>query len=127
MSARSVSLFKDGRMNPHAQPAKAGTDFANRVYRVVARIPPGRVATYQAVADALGCRSPRAVGAALRCNPHAPVVPCHRVISSSGRVGGFFGSSGPEARRAKMQMLLSEGVVFLRNEMVDQSCILRRL
>ncbi len=114
-------------MNPHAQPAKAGTDFANRVYRVVARIPPGRVATYQAVAEAVGCRSPRAVGAALRRNPHAPSVPCHRVISSSGRVGGFLGSIGPEARRAKMQILLSEGVAFSRDEIVDQACILRRL
>lgn len=114
-------------MHPAAQPAKANSDFANRVYRVVARIPPGRVATYQAVADAVGCRSPRAVGAALRRNPDAPAVPCHRVISSGGRVGGFFGSTDPEARRSKIEMLRSEGVAFIREEMVDPAHILMRI
>jgi methylated-DNA-[protein]-cysteine S-methyltransferase len=114
-------------MDPLAQPAKADSEFATRVYRVVSGIPPGRVATYRAVAEAVGCRSPRAVGSVLRSNPYAPSVPCHRVISSSGQVGGFFGSNCPEANHAKMEILRSEGVAFTHEGIVDPACILRQI
>lgn len=64
--------------------AKANvTEYQNRVYILLQQIPEGRVSTYAALSKALGS-SPRAVGGALRRNPYAPQVPCHRVISADG-------------------------------------------
>lgn len=86
--------------------------FAARVYAALKRIPRGRVITYAALAARIGCRSPRAVGQALRANPFAPGVPCHRVIASDLTPGGFAGrTAGPELER-KLRLLASEGVLF---------------
>lgn len=65
------------------------TAFQERVYTLLQQIPEGRVATYAAMAKALGS-SPRAVGGALRSNPFAPEVPCHRVLASTGVSGPYF-------------------------------------
>lgn len=101
---------------------KAGpelTDFQRRVYEVVSRIPPGRVATYRQVAAQAGCGCSRAVGQALRRNPFAPRVPCHRVIASDLRPGGFAGHArGPEVQR-KLALLAAEGVEFAGDRLVD--------
>jgi O-6-methylguanine DNA methyltransferase len=64
------------------------TPFQERVYTLLVQIPAGRVSTYALMARALDS-SPRAVGGALRNNPFAPEVPCHRVVASDGFVGGF--------------------------------------
>jgi len=58
------------------------TQFQLCVYTVVADIPEGRVSTYTAIARILEC-SPRAVRLALRRNPFALEIPCHRVIASN--------------------------------------------
>lgn len=64
--------------------AKANvTEYQTRVYDLLLQIPEGKVSTYAALSKALGS-SPRAVGGALRRNPYAPKVPCHRVISADG-------------------------------------------
>ena len=54
----------------------------------------------------------RAVGQAMRGNPFAPVVPCHRVVASDRRLGGFGGATDPESKKLqqKVQMLKDEGV-----------------
>eukprot|EP00041_Stephanoeca_diplocostata_P016809 m.332768 g.332768 ORF g.332768 m.332768 type:complete len:105 (+) comp20494_c0_seq16:251-565(+) len=71
------------------------TDFQKRCYMEIQRIPPGCVSTYGAVAKALDPpSSARAVGGALRSNPFAPRVPCHRVVASNLDVGGYFGQWG---------------------------------
>jgi methylated-DNA-[protein]-cysteine S-methyltransferase len=60
--------------------------------------------------------SPRAVGNALRRNPFAPEVPCHRVVSTGGTIGGFKGKSGREGEGTtlplKRKLLRGEGVRF---------------
>jgi len=88
------------------------SDFDSRVYQAVGQIPPSRVATYGQIARLIGCGSPRAVGSALRRNPFAPDVPCHRVVGADRRLTGFFGSSGSPALARKRHLLESEGVVF---------------
>jgi methylated-DNA-[protein]-cysteine S-methyltransferase len=90
----------------------SASKFDLSVYQVVSRIPRGRVATYAGVAKALDCRSPRAIGQALRRNPFAPGVPCHRVISSSLCLGGFQGHRQGTAIAAKAGLLQREGVGF---------------
>ena len=70
------------------------------VYDLVRTIPAGRVSTYKDVCAALGQGSPRSVGGALRNNPFAPHIPCHRVIASSFFVGGFKGEWATAAAAA---------------------------
>lgn len=88
------------------------TGFEERVYRAVCEVPRGRVTTYLEVAKRLGIASAQAVGQALKRNPRAPEVPCHRVIASDLRAGGYSGrTAGPELRR-KLELLDGEGVRF---------------
>ena len=68
-------------------PEKDG--FAHRVYKKLLRVPKGKVTTYGTLAHAVGTRAYRAVGQVMNRNPYAPDVPCHRVISSNGTIGGF--------------------------------------
>ena len=90
---------------------KHAPTFAEKVYAVCKRIPRGKVSTYRDIAHALGTRAYRAVGQALRCNPYAPSVPCHRVVASDGSLGGF----GGEMNSAKkIRLLRKEGVKVVR-------------
>jgi len=77
-------------------------------------IPPGRVSTYGALALHIGCASPRAVGQALRRNPFAPEVPCHRVIASDLTPGGFAGQRHGLELDRKLAILAAEGVAFVQ-------------
>lgn len=107
-------------------PAPVVSEFARRVYALVSRIPPGRVSTYGMIAAALGCTSARAVGQALRRNPWAPQVPCHRVIASDGTLGGFRGARDGVALRRKRQLLESEGVPLdPSGRLLDPRCLWR--
>ena len=68
------------------------TAFERSVYRVVSAIPPGSTMTYAQVAAAAGRPgAARAVGAAMANNPFAPLIPCHRVVGSDGRLRGYGG------------------------------------
>ncbi|KAK3048575.1 hypothetical protein LTR09_010070 [Extremus antarcticus] len=91
------------------------TPYQSRVYALLNRIPEGKVTTYVALSRALES-SPRAVGGALKRNPFAPQVPCHRVIQANGYVGGFMGEwqkapSGVNQTK-KLEILAKEGVEF---------------
>lgn len=91
------------------------TTYQAQVYAHLLAIPAGRITTYAALSRALNS-SPRAVGGALRSNPFAPEVPCHRVIASSGYVGGFIGEwqKAPSGfnQNLKLKLLQDEGVEF---------------
>ena len=90
--------------------------FADRVYKLTAQIPKGKVATYQSIAIAMGqAKASRAVGNALNKNPYAPQVPCHRVVRSNGEIGGFASGSNK-----KIKILKSEGIIIINNK-VDLS------
>lgn len=84
------------------------TAFEEKVYEITSKIPLGKVTTYKVIADKLKT-SPRAVGNALAKNPYAPQVPCHRVIKSTGEIGGFKGNSSKYSSE-KVRLLLAEGV-----------------
>lgn len=69
-----------------------GADFEKRVWAALRTIPPGQTTSYGAIAKALGdAGASRAVGAANGANPVAIIVPCHRVIGSSGSLTGYGG------------------------------------
>lgn len=68
------------------------TPFAIKVYKAVLAIPLGEIRTYKWVACKI--RHPkafRAVGMALKNNPYPLMIPCHRVVASGGRLGGYSG------------------------------------
>ena len=85
---------------------KANSEFARKVYEIVYKIPEGETMTYGEIAGMLKS-SPRAVGQVLKRNPNAPWVPCHRVIHSDGRIGGYAGVSDSEK---KISLLKHEGI-----------------
>ena len=84
------------------------TSFQRRVWKATMEIPYGQVRSYKWVAEKIGepyaCR---AVGRALAANPLPVVIPCHRVIRSDGKPGGFGGSAGNT--QTKLMMLSLEG------------------
>ncbi len=98
-------------MRAHTQDRTVSA-FCGQVYEAVRAIPRGRVATYGGIARSLGCGSARAVGQALRRNPFAPLVPCHRVIAAGLRLGGFQGRRSGPALARKRRLLAAEGVRF---------------
>jgi methylated-DNA-[protein]-cysteine S-methyltransferase len=95
------------------------TDFQERVYALCSRVPAGRVTTYGEIAMALNTRAYQAVGQALRRNPYAPVVPCHRVVASDGSLGGFCGETTGDEPARKKRLLREEGVRFEGDTIAD--------
>ncbi len=78
--------------------------FKDRVLLVVAKIPKGKVLTYKEVAQKAGnTKSSRAVGNILNKN-YNPKIPCHRVVRSDGKIGGY-----NRGRAEKIRKLKSEG------------------
>jgi len=107
--------------------ADAITPFQRRVYKAVKLIPRGKVATYSTIAEYIGCASAQAVGQALKKNPFAPQVPCHRVISSTLAVGGFQGEGAGNAVRRKLNLLNREGVSFVNGRLADRTHLVDQL
>ncbi len=99
------------------------TTFQRRVYDALCRVPRGRVTTYRLLAAAIGCRSSRAVGQALKRNPDAPRIPCHRVIASDLTLGGFMGRTRGPALRRKQALLAAEGVRFRDGRLADPALL----
>ena len=97
------------------------TAFQERVYAALCEVPAGKVTTYGDLARTLGINSAQAVGQALKHNPYAPSVPCHRVVASDGSIGGFMGSTDGIALKKKIELLRSEGVIVEQNRVRDFS------
>ncbi|MBN2014945.1 MAG: MGMT family protein [Candidatus Altiarchaeota archaeon] len=90
-------------------------DFGDSVLAMTEKIPRGRVTNYGEIAKALGdVRLARAVGQALKKNPRPVKVPCHRVVCSDGRIGGY--SRGVSE---KIKLLSAEGIVVENNRILD--------
>ena len=83
-----------------------GTEFQKRVWQLLSTIKPGQTRTYGDIAVEINS-SPRAVGNACRRNPIPIFIPCHRVVSASGR-GGFMGKTSGEAMDIKEWLLANE-------------------
>jgi len=118
------SVFNQTRHSPNTESLKtvnSPSPFAAEVYAALKKIPPGRVITYAGLARRLGCRSPRAIGQALRAKPFAPEVPCHRVIASDLTPGGFQGKKSGPALAKKLRQLAAEGIHFQNNRLIDPS------
>lgn len=89
--------------------------FYQSVWLAMLQIPRGKVSTYGEIARAIGNpRAARAIGGACNQNPFAPDVPCHRIVSSDGKLGGYAHGSAK-----KIALLKKEGV-FVRNGTIER-------
>ena len=91
---------------------KTISEFQRKVYLELLKVPAGQTITYKELGERVGCRSAQAIGQAMRSNPFAPKVPCHRVISSTGTLGGFYGQTEGEMIDKKRRMLEEEGALL---------------
>lgn len=105
-------------MDPNRPP----TDFETRVFEATRLIPSGKVTTYRELASHLGCNSAQAIGQALKRNPFAPEVPCHRVVKTDFSLGGFHGETEGPLLTKKRNLLIKEGVAFSENGKVQSDC-----
>ncbi len=86
-----------------------------KIYSVVAKIPKGKVMTYGQVAKKCNIKNPRIVGFAMHLNKLLHLVPCHRVVSSNGKLAGY----AMGGMKRKKEILEQEGVKFLDTKTVD--------
>ena len=101
-------------------------NFDEKVWKLMQRIPKGRVTTYSMIAKKLNTRAYRAVGNACRKNPYAPRVPCHRVVRSDGTVGGFGGKTSGKTVQKKIQKLRKEDVEIKNGKIINFEKVLFR-
>lgn len=87
--------------------ASIGTDFQQKVWQAMAKIPPGAALSYGEFAKTLGT-NPRPVAAACKANQHPLLIPCHRVVASQG-IGGFCGAKTGPYLDIKRWLLRHEG------------------
>jgi len=128
-SARLREVFqvfkgKRGSVNLKTLDLSHVSAFRRRVYLQLRRIPRGRVTTYGAIAKRIGGRRyARAVGTAVATNPLPLVIPCHRVVLSSLRVGnyGMPGRKPSQRGYMKRRLLELEGVKFLGGKISKES------
>lgn len=84
--------FRGGRKSFSLRLCLRGTDFQQKVWRHLLKIPYGETASYKDVAEAIGHpRATRAVGGANHDNAIGIIIPCHRVIGYDGRLVGYGG------------------------------------
>ena len=85
------------------------TPFQRKVLLATFTIPEGETRSYKQIAEMAGYPgAARAVGSVMRMNPLAPVIPCHRVIRSDGRIGNY---SAPGGRKKKIALLKKEHAI----------------
>jgi methylated-DNA-[protein]-cysteine S-methyltransferase len=106
--AKSLKRYFDGRQPRLDVPLdfEGATPFERQVWQALLDVPFGETVTYADLARRIGKpRAARAVGMAMAHNRFAPIVPCHRVLRSDGRLGGF---SAPGGLRLKRKLLALE-------------------
>jgi methylated-DNA-[protein]-cysteine S-methyltransferase len=102
--ARQLDEYLAGDRCVFDLPLKAsGTEFDRQVWELISRVPYGQTTTYGDLARDLGAGTePRDVGAAVGRNPLSIIVPCHRVIGSTGKLTGYAG--GLDRKRALLEI-----------------------
>lgn len=99
LARAQLGAYFAGRLTTFSLPLRmAGTAFQRRVWQAMCTIPYGGTRSYAEMARNLGS-GPRAVGGACGRNPVPIIVPCHRVVAAGGRLGGYSGWDGVEAKR----------------------------
>ena len=86
-----------------------------KIYRKLLEVPSGYVTTYGALAKAINLKNgQRVVGQIMKNNPFPVIVPCHRVVKSDGKIGGY-----AYGERVKSKMLDNEGIKIEAGKIID--------
>ncbi len=93
-----------------------------KVYKKLLQVPGGKITTYGELAKAVGLQNgQRAIGKIMNKNPYPVIIPCHRVVSSNGTIGGYaFGQD------VKTNMLIKEGIKIHNRKILDFGKIIYR-
>ncbi|MCX6815441.1 MAG: MGMT family protein [Candidatus Aenigmarchaeota archaeon] len=91
---------------------------------LIAKIPRGKVTTYGELAR-ITKSSPRAIGQVMRRNPRPDLYPCYKVISSTGRIGGYAGCVKGRMINKKIKLLKKDGIE-IKNGKIDLKKYLHR-
>ncbi|HET6457733.1 MAG TPA: MGMT family protein [Nitrosopumilaceae archaeon] len=93
----------------------------DKVYKKLLEVPLGMVTTYGELANAVGLKNgQRIIGRIMNKNPYPVIVPCHRVIKSDGKIGGY-----AWGEKIKTNMLSKEGVKIKNGKIIDLEMIYR--
>ena len=88
---------------------------STKVYRKLLRVPKGKVTTYGELAKAVGLKNgQRIIGMIMKKNPYPVIVPCHRVVKSDGKIGGY-----AYGEMVKSRMLANEGIKIKDGKIID--------
>ncbi len=86
-----------------------------KIYKKLLKVPKGQVTTYGELAKAVGLKNgQRAVGKIMNKNPYPVIVPCHRVVMSTGKIGGY-----AYGKHVKAKMLNDEGIEIRDGKIID--------
>lgn len=112
--ARELTEYFEGTRTQFSVPLKPeGTTFQRAVWNALEQIPYGETRTYGDIARAVGNPSAsRAVGMANHHNPIPIMIPCHRVVATGGKLGGFGG--GVDLKRRLLQLEAEHSALFAR-------------
>ncbi|MBQ3673577.1 MAG: methylated-DNA--[Paludibacteraceae bacterium] len=86
---QTENAVMDGKTDGRITVQPKGTLFQQRVWQTLLTIPYGKTVSYGELARMVGCKSAQAVGQAVGANPIALLIPCHRVITAHGKLGGY--------------------------------------
>ena len=88
---------------------------STKVYKKLLQVPEGKVTTYGDLAKAVGLKNgQRVIGTIMKKNPFPAIVPCHRVVKSNGKIGGYV-----YGERVKSQILAREGIKIKAGRIMD--------
>ena len=86
-----------------------------KIYKKLLEVPKGQITTYGELAKAVGLKNgQRAVGRIMNKNPYPVIIPCHRVVMSNGKVGGY-----AYGENIKTNMLNDEGIKIENGKILD--------
>jgi len=86
-----------------------------KIYKKLLEVPKGQITTYGELAEAVGLKNgQRIIGKIMNKNPYPVIVPCHRVVMSNGKVGGY-----AYGEHIKTKLLNDEGIQIKNGKIVD--------
>ena len=86
-----------------------------KIYKKLLQVPKGQVTTYGELAKAVGLENgQRAIGKIMNKNPYPVIIPCHRVVMSTGKIGGY-----AYGEKIKSNMLAKEGIKIEDGKILD--------
>jgi methylated-DNA-[protein]-cysteine S-methyltransferase len=120
VAADEILAYLDGKIRYFSTPIEiGGTFFQRKVWSALLNIPFGEIRTYKQIAEAVGCpKGCRAVGMANNRNRLPILIPCHRVINSGDKLGGYGG--GVEIKRKLLEI---EGIKILNGNRANSKMI----